>query len=119
MCANIFSFLKKSRTFPGQTFFCSIGTGRHNRGKNGWGVMLTTTFYLKFSKGRDKNCLAEKRALEKNVSEVEEITDSRGEELADKELIQLEETKCLQKLKLMNRKNDKSSRNCSQRSERS
>jgi hypothetical protein len=30
--------------------FCSIGTGRFNRGQNGWGVMLITTIYLKFYK---------------------------------------------------------------------
>jgi len=44
-------FSKYPEPLQSQPVFCSIGTGRFNRGQNGWHVMLTTTFYLKFFKG--------------------------------------------------------------------
>ena len=49
------------------------------------------------------------------MCDVEEITDWRGEELTDKEIIQWKKLNCLKKPKLRELKNYKSSWNCSQR----
>jgi len=39
-----YHFSKCPEPLPDHPVFCSIGTGRLNRRKNGWDVMLTTTF---------------------------------------------------------------------------
>jgi hypothetical protein len=64
--------LKCPEPLQGHPVFCSIGTGRFNRGQNGWRVMMTITFYLMFCKkarqkltGRNNCKLAEQTALEK------------------------------------------------------
>jgi hypothetical protein len=39
-----YHFSKYPKPLHDHPVFCPIGTGRFNRGKNGWDVMLTTTF---------------------------------------------------------------------------
>ena len=119
-------FSKCPEPLPDHAVFSSIGTGRYNRGQNGWDVMLTTNLYIKFSKRRDSNQLTEKivqlakqPALGVDMCDVEEITDLRGEELTDKMSFNWKEVNCLQNLKLRYWKNHKSSQNYSQRCERS
>jgi hypothetical protein len=42
--ALLYLFSKCPDPFQGHPVFCSVGIGRFNRGQNGWGVMLNTTF---------------------------------------------------------------------------
>jgi len=45
---TFYLFSKYPEPLPDHKVFYFIGTGRFNRGHNGWGVMLTTKFYMKF-----------------------------------------------------------------------
>jgi hypothetical protein len=68
--------------------------------------------------GKENVELSVQTAVGVDMFDVEEITDSRGEELTDKEIINMEISKVIKNMKPRHRKNYKSFRNCSQRNER-
>ena len=84
----LYIFQRRERTFRNLMPFCLGGN-----------MPIVVSSIRRFSKGRDKQglkkkivILAEQSALGVDMCGVEEITDSRVEELTDKERIHFEET---------------------------